>query len=70
MVSISNGVYHCFVFLIEWTVGGGGGGELQSGGVVLFEAYVLAYEEVCRHLLYNLFMAKMIAGTGMSNTFL
>jgi len=28
------------------------------------------YEEVCGHLLYTLFMAKMIAGTSMSNTFL
>jgi len=28
------------------------------------------YEEICGHLLYTLFMAKMTTGTSMSNTFL
>jgi len=28
------------------------------------------YEEICGHLIYTLFTAKMKAGTSMSNTFL
>jgi len=31
---------------------------------------MVSYEEVCGHLLYTLFMAKMTVGTSMSNTFL